>query len=91
MQIHHRPIAERIDWLLDLARRHTAEFRSPEAWRARARFPGRPPPPQGAQMPGMAPQNNRGHPPPAPPFSGLLFVARPHPAVCRGPGAGGAW
>jgi hypothetical protein len=35
MTIHHRPIDQRIDWLLDLARRHTAEFRSPEACLAR--------------------------------------------------------
>ncbi len=35
MSIHHRPIAERIEWLLDLAHRHTAEFRSPEAYLAR--------------------------------------------------------
>lgn len=35
MSIHNRSIAERIDWLLDLARRHTAEFRSPEAYLAR--------------------------------------------------------
>ncbi|MGK2905232.1 MAG: hypothetical protein ACSLFH_02640 [Desulfuromonadales bacterium] len=35
MSIHHRPIAERIAWLLDLARRHTSEFRSPEACLAR--------------------------------------------------------
>ena len=35
MSIHHRPIAERIAWLLDLAHRHTAEFRSPEAYLAR--------------------------------------------------------
>jgi hypothetical protein len=35
MSIHHRPIDERIEWLLDLARRHTSEFRSPEAYLAR--------------------------------------------------------
>ena len=35
MPIHERPIAERIAWLLDLAKRHTAEFRSPEACLAR--------------------------------------------------------
>ncbi len=35
MSIHHRPIAERIEWLLDLAHRHTSEFRSPEAYLAR--------------------------------------------------------
>ena len=31
MTVYDRPIDERIDWLLDLAHRHTAEFRSPEA------------------------------------------------------------
>jgi len=36
--IHHRPIDERIDWLLDLAKRHTNEFRSPEACLARERY-----------------------------------------------------
>lgn len=35
MSIHHRPIAERIDWLQELARRHTATFRSPDASLAR--------------------------------------------------------
>lgn len=35
MPIHDRPIAERIQWLNDLAKRHTAEFRSPEACLAR--------------------------------------------------------
>lgn len=35
MSIHHRPIAERIEWLLALAHRHTSEFRSPEASLAR--------------------------------------------------------
>lgn len=35
MPIHDRPIAERIAWLNDLAKRHTAEFRSPEACLAR--------------------------------------------------------
>lgn len=35
MTIHHKPIDERIDWLLELARRHTASFRSPEACLAR--------------------------------------------------------
>lgn len=38
MPIHHRPIAERIAWLLDLAERHGADFRSPEAWLARKRY-----------------------------------------------------
>ena len=36
--IHHRPIAARIDWLLQLAQRHTTEFRSPEACLARDRY-----------------------------------------------------
>lgn len=35
MTVHHQPIEDRIDWLLDLAHRHTAEFRSPEACLAR--------------------------------------------------------
>ena len=35
MTIHHRPIAERIDWLFELANRHTAAFRNPEACLAR--------------------------------------------------------
>lgn len=38
MTIHHRPIGERIDWLLELAHRHTSEFRSPEACLARERY-----------------------------------------------------
>ena len=38
MTIHQSPIAERIDWVLDLARRHTAEFRSPEACLARDHY-----------------------------------------------------
>jgi hypothetical protein len=38
MTIHHQPIGERIEWLQDLARRHTAEFRSPEAFLARERY-----------------------------------------------------
>ena len=33
--IHSAPIADRIDWLFDLARRHGETFRSPEAWLAR--------------------------------------------------------
>ena len=36
--MHSRPIASRIDWLFDLARRHTAEFGSPEAFLARKRY-----------------------------------------------------
>jgi len=37
-QIHRKPIAERIDWVFDLARRHGETFRSPEAWLARGRY-----------------------------------------------------
>ena len=29
---HNKPIAERIDWLFDLAHRHGNAFRAPEAW-----------------------------------------------------------
>ncbi|MBN1517592.1 hypothetical protein JXA32_13600 [Candidatus Sumerlaeota bacterium] len=36
--IHGKPIAERIDWLFDLAQRHGETFRSPEAWLARERY-----------------------------------------------------
>lgn len=36
--IHSAPIAERIAWLFDLARRHGETFRSPEAWLARERY-----------------------------------------------------
>jgi len=32
------PIAERIDWLFDLAQRHALEYASPEAWLARQRY-----------------------------------------------------
>jgi len=35
MSVHHQPIDQRIDWLFDLAERHTAEFRSPDACLAR--------------------------------------------------------
>jgi hypothetical protein len=35
---HQRPIAERIDWLFDLARRHGQAYRSPEATLARTRY-----------------------------------------------------
>jgi hypothetical protein len=38
MTIHRKPIQERIDWLFDLADRHGASFRSPEAWLARQRY-----------------------------------------------------
>jgi len=32
------PIADRIDWLFDLAQRHALEYASPEAWLARQRY-----------------------------------------------------
>ena len=38
MDIHRKPIQQRIDWLFDLADRHGASFRSPEAWLARERY-----------------------------------------------------
>lgn len=38
MQNVAKPIQERIEWLFDLARRHSAEFRSPEAYLARERY-----------------------------------------------------
>ncbi|HSH70043.1 MAG TPA: hypothetical protein VK997_09000 [Deferrisomatales bacterium] len=38
MGIHERPIGERIEWLFDLARRHSAEFSGPEACLARERY-----------------------------------------------------
>lgn len=38
MDIHRKPIEQRIDWLFDLADRHGANFRSPEAWLARERY-----------------------------------------------------
>jgi len=38
MDIHGRPIRERIDWLFDLARRHCATFAAPEAYLARRRY-----------------------------------------------------
>lgn len=38
MAIHRKPIRERIDWLFDLADRHGANFRGPEAWLARERY-----------------------------------------------------
>lgn len=37
-EIHSKPIAQRIDWLFNLARRHGETFRSPEAWLARERY-----------------------------------------------------
>jgi len=38
MTIHGKPIQERIDWLFDLADRHGANYRSPEASLARQRY-----------------------------------------------------
>lgn len=38
LNIHRKPIAERIDWLFALAYRHGETFRSPEAWLARERY-----------------------------------------------------
>ena len=38
MDIHGKPIQQRIDWLFDLADRHGANYRSPEAWLARERY-----------------------------------------------------
>jgi hypothetical protein len=38
MEIHRRPIEERIDWLFDLARRHGEAFRSPDSWLSRERY-----------------------------------------------------
>jgi hypothetical protein len=38
MDIHGRPIRERIDWLFDLARRHSATFAAPESYLARKRY-----------------------------------------------------
>jgi hypothetical protein len=38
MDIHRRPIQQRIDWLYDLARRHSAAYSSPEAQLARTRY-----------------------------------------------------
>jgi len=38
MSIHGKPIAERIDWLFERARDHSAHFCSPENWLARERY-----------------------------------------------------
>ncbi|MBA3032492.1 MAG: carboxysome shell carbonic anhydrase [Gammaproteobacteria bacterium] len=38
MDIHSKPIQQRIDWVFDLADRHGADFRSPEACLARERY-----------------------------------------------------
>jgi hypothetical protein len=43
MDIHNKPIHDRIEWLLDLARRHSADFSSPEAYLARQRYLARHP------------------------------------------------
>ena len=36
--IYNKPIAQRIEWLFELAHRHGEAFRSPEAWLARERY-----------------------------------------------------
>lgn len=36
--IHHRPLHERIDWLMELSRTHSANFCSPESHLARQRY-----------------------------------------------------
>lgn len=38
MAIHGAPIAQRIDWLFDLAARYTDTYTSPETWMARLRY-----------------------------------------------------
>ena len=38
MAIHSKTIQERIDWLLDLARKHSASYCSPESFLARERY-----------------------------------------------------
>ena len=38
MDIHSKPIAQRIDWLFERARDHSARFCSPENWLARERY-----------------------------------------------------
>ena len=38
MDTYSKPIAERIDWLFDLARRHSSAYASPEAYLARKRY-----------------------------------------------------
>lgn len=38
MNIHNQPIQQRIDWLLDLARRYSASYCSPESFLARERY-----------------------------------------------------
>lgn len=41
--LQQAPIAQRIDWLMDVAQRHGAAFRGPEAWLARERYQARHP------------------------------------------------
>ncbi|MBF0399238.1 MAG: hypothetical protein HQL90_00570 [Magnetococcales bacterium] len=36
--MHNKPIAERVDWLFELAHRYGETFRSPEAWLARRHY-----------------------------------------------------
>lgn len=43
MDVHSKPIQDRIAWLFDHARRHSAEFASPEAFLARRRYLARHP------------------------------------------------
>ncbi len=43
MEMTSRPIQERIDWLFDLARRHSVEYSNPEAQLARERYLARHP------------------------------------------------
>jgi hypothetical protein len=43
MEVHTRPIHERIEWLMGHARHHSAAFSSPEAWLARERYLARHP------------------------------------------------
>ncbi len=38
VNIHTKPITERIEWLFDIADRHGKDFRSPEAWSTRERY-----------------------------------------------------
>lgn len=38
IDIHNKPIAERVEWLFALADRHGTTFRSPETWIARERY-----------------------------------------------------
>lgn len=38
MDIHSQPIARRIEWLFDIAARHSADFSSPESYLARKRY-----------------------------------------------------